>query len=425
MVTQELLTFVRVQSGQGIGRDAIQAGLIGQGWLVEDVQEAFASLGTGVSPVLAPSGPIIVQAATQVSTATAPSEDVSYAGFWQRAFAGVIDAVILTLVLWAAVILSFIIAKGPASPIVAPVIALLSILYYVVLESGSRQATFGKMLMGIKVTNLEGVKISIARSFGRSLSKVLLSPIAAIDFIVCTFSSKKQALHDMIAGTLVLRSRESNAVRTILVFILSIILLGGVCGYVGYTMVYPKVKASITGGFLKFMMNASSDIQGAESFEKMNGTSTAPDVLEASVSTSTSADSINRADPSANASDPLLAEKDAIIKGFLKTKEIFLSKDVSKLRAYLSAIPSGAPGKQTQLEKMSADIKTMSDDEISAILGFIGFAYEGFDEATLTSDRVTWEVISPTEVKVKLSSKTENSSMSSSVGVSKFNGVWY
>jgi uncharacterized RDD family membrane protein YckC len=79
-------------------------------------------------------------------------------------------------------------------------------IYEAALESSSYQATLGKMALGLKVTDLEGRRISFARATGRHFAKILSGLMFFIGFIMAGFTQRKQALHDMIAGTLVVRA---------------------------------------------------------------------------------------------------------------------------------------------------------------------------------------------------------------------------
>jgi len=81
-------------------------------------------------------------------------------------------------------------------------------LYGASLESSSRQATVGKMALGLKVTDLQGQRVSLARATGRHFAKIISVMTLYIGYIMAGFTDRHQALHDMIAGTLVER-RES------------------------------------------------------------------------------------------------------------------------------------------------------------------------------------------------------------------------
>jgi len=78
-------------------------------------------------------------------------------------------------------------------------------LYYALMESSVRQATLGKMALGLMVTDLNGQKISFDRATGRHFAKIISALILFIGFLMAGFTRRKQALHDMIAGCLVIR----------------------------------------------------------------------------------------------------------------------------------------------------------------------------------------------------------------------------
>ena len=79
-------------------------------------------------------------------------------------------------------------------------------LYEALMESSSYQATLGKMIFGMKVTDLYGNRISFARAMGRHFAKILSGMILCIGFIMVGLTERKQGLHDLLAGTLVWRS---------------------------------------------------------------------------------------------------------------------------------------------------------------------------------------------------------------------------
>ena len=81
---------------------------------------------------------------------------------------------------------------------------LINIIYYIVLEAGRRQATPGKMMMGIFVTDYNGNRISYLRALGRSLGRILSMILCFVGYLVALFTARNQALHDLLASTLVL-----------------------------------------------------------------------------------------------------------------------------------------------------------------------------------------------------------------------------
>jgi uncharacterized RDD family membrane protein YckC len=149
---------------------------------------------------------------------------VQYAGFWLRFVAFIIDAIILgfvgfiiTIPFMASLPLGgFMRGRPPITPgDLAPLFAtfgrvalirfVLNWLYYALLESSSWQATLGKKALGLEVTDLEGRRISFGRATGRFFGKIISALILFIGFIMIGFTEKKQGLHDMLAGCLVIR----------------------------------------------------------------------------------------------------------------------------------------------------------------------------------------------------------------------------
>ena len=76
-------------------------------------------------------------------------------------------------------------------------------LYFSAFESSKRQATPGKQLMGLKVTDLKRNRIGFWKATGRHFGKIISGAILLIGFIMAAFTEKKQALHDKMAGCLV------------------------------------------------------------------------------------------------------------------------------------------------------------------------------------------------------------------------------
>jgi uncharacterized RDD family membrane protein YckC len=73
------------------------------------------------------------------------------------------------------------------------------------MESSSAQATLGKLIIGIKVTNVHGDRISFGRATARYFAKVISALTLFIGYIMAGFTNKKQALHDIIADCLVIK----------------------------------------------------------------------------------------------------------------------------------------------------------------------------------------------------------------------------
>jgi len=135
---------------------------------------------------------------------------MEYSGFWRRFVAYVIDNILLSVIFWLLVLVLGGIA-GDGGVIGAYTLAAIVWLgYYAAMESSTSQATVGKMALGIQVTDLEGNRISFGRAVGRNLAKIISVLIFYIGFIMSAFTAKKQALQDMIAGTLVVKKGSAT-----------------------------------------------------------------------------------------------------------------------------------------------------------------------------------------------------------------------
>lgn len=180
----------------------------------------------------------VATAATAAATplpqvTTAALED--NAGFWKRVAAYILDAIILYIpgmliqkmmggdAAEAAMKASMLAAPGDMHAygqayqlyyqtmwVPLLLITLMSWLYFALLESSSLQATIGKLALGIRVTDLTGERISLPRALGRYPAKYLSAFILGIGFMMAGWTRHKQALHDMIASTLVLNGRASE-----------------------------------------------------------------------------------------------------------------------------------------------------------------------------------------------------------------------
>ncbi len=138
------------------------------------------------------------------------NENIIYASFRRRVAASIIDGVILGTIS-GALTSSFKGSTPGAMKSTVEMIALMfSVFYGVILESSSKQATVGKMLLGIKVTDLAGQPIGFLHSLGRHCCKIFSGIILGIGFLFPLFTKKKQALHDIIASCLALRVQPDS-----------------------------------------------------------------------------------------------------------------------------------------------------------------------------------------------------------------------
>ena len=132
---------------------------------------------------------------SELSVTQSESGVVTYAGFWKRVAALLIDSVVVSAATGILTAVTFGMAWFS--------IFLLPWVYEAIMLSSEKQATVGKMVLGIVVTDINGGPISFARATGRHFAKWLSALILGIGFLMAAFTEKKQALHDMIADTLV------------------------------------------------------------------------------------------------------------------------------------------------------------------------------------------------------------------------------
>ena len=183
---------------------------------------------------------------------------MQYGGFWRRAIAAIVDAFVIGfialpffLVAFAGVIFYVISAGGGvwtasttiganeviAGLVINLVILLVYIGYFAGMESSLRQATYGKMMFGVKVVDEDGFRISFWHAVGRYFAKYLSIFTLFIGFLMAAFTKKKQALHDMVAKTLVIKEGGYSlwpAIKAVLISILLFVLLFAGCLYYGY-----------------------------------------------------------------------------------------------------------------------------------------------------------------------------------------------
>ena len=167
---------------------------------------------------------------------------VRYAGFWLRFLAWLIDTIIIFVIIW---LLSLIVGadamsvtlseaemqrafeagrffeampKYTALGVISSVVIIWA--YYALQESSSAQASLGKRALGLKVVDANGARLNLVAATIRSsflwapsllgladsTLQLLLSLVVLLSFIAIAFSSRKQGLHDRIAGAFIIRN---------------------------------------------------------------------------------------------------------------------------------------------------------------------------------------------------------------------------
>ena len=181
------------------------------------------SLGLAAMPPAVPAPAYAAAPAVAYAAASA----AHYGGFWIRLLAHLIDHIILSLVaapLFFILVLPAIIRviheaesnREPSPELIIAIVSAIFIyivlafvgqwLYEALLTSSSWQGTVGKRILQLRVTDDRGNRIGFGRATGRFFAKILSSMFLCIGFIMVGLTENKRGLHDMLAGTLVMRS---------------------------------------------------------------------------------------------------------------------------------------------------------------------------------------------------------------------------
>ncbi|HEY1371527.1 MAG TPA: RDD family protein [Candidatus Binatia bacterium] len=156
---------------------------------------------------------VFCQSCGQALPWSAPGAPV--AGFCQRVAARIVDVLVLYALWLAAVFCSgvfFGAIYGPTSshPDLSIVLFLASVIAWLAYFSymhGAYGQTLGKMLLGIKVVEANGGRISYARALGRSFAEIFSVLTLWLGYLAAAFTKRKYALHDWMTGTVVVRAR--------------------------------------------------------------------------------------------------------------------------------------------------------------------------------------------------------------------------
>ena len=168
---------------------------------------------------------------------------LQYAGFWRRFVAMLIDSFILTLIQIGLVVLLVFSAEDIINQwggLIESLWLIFLWLYLAGMESSSKQATLGKMALGLQVTDLEGNRITFLRATGRMMAKLLSVMTLMIGYLMAAFTEKKQGLHDIVADCLVIKRKESSTLKIVLIAVLSAALLTGALGAYVYYIKWPQ-----------------------------------------------------------------------------------------------------------------------------------------------------------------------------------------
>jgi uncharacterized RDD family membrane protein YckC len=141
----------------------------------------------------------------------------AYAGFWRRFAASLIDGLVLSVIgavlgfgvgfVWFTQAGQDELSRTIFSAILNLALFIISWFYFAGQESSDARATWGKRVVGVFVTDMQGEPISFGRASARYFCKIL-SSFLMIGYLMNLFTSKHQTLHDLIAKTLVIHAHS-------------------------------------------------------------------------------------------------------------------------------------------------------------------------------------------------------------------------
>jgi len=174
----------------------------------------------GPSPV-APGVPVSlvapVAAGATGAGAVAPVAAPAYAGFWRRAFACLLDAMILFFPVATVRVLLGMDITGEFAPTTPEwwlawwFEVVLSWLYAALLFSSRARATLGCQVMDLELTNLHGGQVPFLQATWRYFASFLSLMTFGIGYLIQLATPRRQTLHDLVSLTVVVRASRSTA----------------------------------------------------------------------------------------------------------------------------------------------------------------------------------------------------------------------
>ena len=131
------------------------------------------------------------------------TEQPSYAGFWIRLLAYIIDAMILGAITYP--LIQVLNSMGIGDRYTNVLSIAISWMYFAVFESSDWMASPGKKVLGLIVTDEQGREITVGRATRRYFAKILSALLLGLGFVMIAFTARKQGLHDKMFHTLVLK----------------------------------------------------------------------------------------------------------------------------------------------------------------------------------------------------------------------------
>jgi len=232
MVNIEIVEYIKKQVAAGISHDVIRNNLTTSGgWLLVDIESAFDALGITTVPVV----PMSPQAQPAPQETISQNIEPKYAGFWIRYAAFNVDSLIsgsiaLAITFTISIVANISLGIQPTTKggIITAIITLIGVCIvwtYFIILTHIKGATWGKMALNLTVKSEDGNSLSLGKiilreTIGRFVSGITLS----IGYIMAGFTTKKQALHDKFAHSVVVYKDPNQKQNPVIIAIIVIIL---------------------------------------------------------------------------------------------------------------------------------------------------------------------------------------------------------
>jgi uncharacterized RDD family membrane protein YckC len=221
-----LHTFVdRIRAGQVTPQDYVWDEDLDDWIAIERYAALMASLGEDLPDDIDPSDPRLLALESSMIDAELESPP---AGFFLRLAAFIIDdlVLIIPMAIWTKIyqdltgsdpitLQMLLEASGPELDTMLDQLTLLTGgaflvrgVYHALLESSPWQATVGKLVLGLRVTDVHGARISLGRAAARHFARLLCQMTFFFGYVMIMLTARNQGLHDKVAGTLVVRHRR-------------------------------------------------------------------------------------------------------------------------------------------------------------------------------------------------------------------------
>lgn len=162
--------------------------------------------------------PILAHAGTYPSAAELSAHVAHYGGFWRRFVGMLVDGALLFFpqailrVLLGLDVVALTAEWGDWRVQVSQAAGIvLALGYCTLMESSDAQGTLGQQLMGLRVADMHGRRISFARALGRHFAKLASLLLCGTGYLLQLWTSRRQTLHDLIASCVVVRTPEASA----------------------------------------------------------------------------------------------------------------------------------------------------------------------------------------------------------------------